>query len=341
MAGALIGIVFGPIEQLARDKIDPDPGNPRQKVSPKALASLTSCIRATGILSPLVVTPSATPGRYDLLDGYLRWLASGAAGLDTVPVIVISQPLSPAQRLQFQLITSLQRVELKPCSEEAAGYEALITHHGFTQTQLAPIIGYTDTELSRVLRLRLLPPDIQALVDKGQRSKTAALELAKGLGKTNGKPKRKAKDKNNDKDDANRQLLYARFRREALTRDQITALREVRERKSPSSSARPVKRAPLSLPYGATITVTCPDNVPELTSEVTLCSLEFAVKETRKAIAKANKNKATEETIPLPVGKLRAHFERICKKAREQDAVNGHADAQPSAAADTEESLHH
>jgi ParB family transcriptional regulator, chromosome partitioning protein len=283
LAGALIGLLYGPVEQVSLDRIDRDPGNPRQPETPEELASLAASIKANGILQPLLLTPSAVGGRYDLLDGHRRRDAAAIAGLTAVPAIVISCPLTLAQRVQLQLVSSLQRADLKPCSEEAAGYETLVATHGYTLAQLGEVTGKRVYDLSRSLSLRKLPEDIQALIDVGQRCRTAGVELAKV------------------KDPVARQALCERFRRTPLTREQLASAREARKRRGRNAAAKPLKRLTFRLgPQGATISVTCPDDLPELTTELLRDTLEFALQETRKALRRN-----------LPAVKLAAYFQKI------------------------------
>ena len=75
------------IHQLALDLIDRNPYQTRSHVDEAALQELADSIKATGVLQPITVR--AVPGgRYQLIAGERRWLASQSAGKPTVPAIV-------------------------------------------------------------------------------------------------------------------------------------------------------------------------------------------------------------------------------------------------------------
>src|SRR5271157_3254038 len=75
------------IHQLAVELIDRNPYQTRTHVDEAALQELADSIKATGVLQPITVR--AVPGgRYQLIAGERRWLASQQAGKPTVPAIV-------------------------------------------------------------------------------------------------------------------------------------------------------------------------------------------------------------------------------------------------------------
>ena len=61
----------------------------------------------------------------------------------------------------------MQRTDLNPI-EEATGYSELIERFGYTQEQLAEVIGKSRSHLANTLRLLKLPDGVQALVQDGQ-----------------------------------------------------------------------------------------------------------------------------------------------------------------------------
>ena len=54
----------------------------------KNVDDLTSSIRSTGLLNPIVVAPSVTEGVYAIIDGYRRILACSKVGIKEIPAIV-------------------------------------------------------------------------------------------------------------------------------------------------------------------------------------------------------------------------------------------------------------
>jgi ParB family chromosome partitioning protein len=92
-----------PIGHLA-----PDPEQPRRRIDPEELAELVASVRALGIVQPIVVTPHPDPAARRatpllILLGERRWAAARAAGLESVPVVVRTEPLGAGERLMLQL----------------------------------------------------------------------------------------------------------------------------------------------------------------------------------------------------------------------------------------------
>src|SRR4030065_1671346 len=81
--------------------INPNPRQPRSQMDQEELAELAASIQTNGILQPLIVTPADAPGKYTLIAGERRLLASSLAGLNSVPVIV--REASEQQRLELAL----------------------------------------------------------------------------------------------------------------------------------------------------------------------------------------------------------------------------------------------
>jgi len=159
-----------PIERIA-----PLRGQPRQHFDERALEELAQSIREVGILEPLVVrklAPSSaagglTPGgdRYELIAGERRWRAAQRAGLREVMVVV--KDVSGAAAFEMAMIENVQREDLDPI-ELAEAYSRLIKEHGYTQERLAERIGKDRTTIANALRLLRLPPDVRAMVIRGE-----------------------------------------------------------------------------------------------------------------------------------------------------------------------------
>ena len=82
-----------------------------------------------------------------------------------MPVIV--RELSDQEAAEFALIENVQRTDLNPI-EEATGYSELIEKFGYTQEQVAEVIGKSRSHLANTLRLLRLPASVQALLQDGR-----------------------------------------------------------------------------------------------------------------------------------------------------------------------------
>lgn len=147
--------------QMPVAEIQENPWQPRQHFDEDALTDLTESIREKGVLSPLIVCKK--DGKTLLVAGERRLRAAKNAGLTEVPVIM--RELSDEDIAQIALIENIQRADLNAI-EEASGYAALIKRYGYTQQQLADLMGKSRPYIANLLRLLELPePVMDALKD--------------------------------------------------------------------------------------------------------------------------------------------------------------------------------
>ncbi|MCL4766146.1 MAG: ParB/RepB/Spo0J family partition protein [Hyphomicrobiaceae bacterium] len=149
-----------PIDQIRGGKL-----NPRREFKEDDLAELTESIRQKGLVQPIVVRPDRIAGGYEIVAGERRWRAAQRAGLHTMPAIV--RDLSDQEVLELGIIENVQRADLNAI-EEATGYRELIERFGYTQDQLADVIGKSRSHLANTLRLLKLPDAVQGLVQEGK-----------------------------------------------------------------------------------------------------------------------------------------------------------------------------
>ncbi|HEY7698885.1 MAG TPA: ParB/RepB/Spo0J family partition protein [Vicinamibacteria bacterium] len=145
--------------ELAPDRIDPNPEQPRQHIDPQKLSELAKSMIEQGIVQPLVVRRVGS--RYQIIAGERRWRAAREAGLAKVPVIV--RQAGDRELLEIALVENIQREELNPI-EEAGAYRRLITELGYSQEQVAVRVGKDRSTVANLLRLLRLPREIRALV---------------------------------------------------------------------------------------------------------------------------------------------------------------------------------
>lgn len=90
-------IVMLPIKSVV-----PDPNQPRKIFAAKELESLMTSIQKEGVRMPLLVESNFEGNKFLILDGERRYRASVAAGLEKVPAIVETGPLSFERRTQLR-----------------------------------------------------------------------------------------------------------------------------------------------------------------------------------------------------------------------------------------------
>ena len=93
--------------------------------------------------------------------------ASGAGGRRSGPACTTcrssSTTSSDREALELAIIENVQRADLNAL-EEALGYQQLIDEHGYSQGQLAEVIGKSRPHIANTLRLLKLPEPVQAYV---------------------------------------------------------------------------------------------------------------------------------------------------------------------------------
>ena len=139
--------------------------NPRRNFAEAQLEELAGSIRERGLVQPLVVRPSSVDAEsFEIVAGERRWRAAQLAALHEVPVIV--RALSDQEAVEIAIIENVQREDLNAI-EEGEGYKLLMDGHGYTQEDLAKVIGKSRSHLANTLRLLKLPEDVQELVRTG------------------------------------------------------------------------------------------------------------------------------------------------------------------------------
>jgi ParB family chromosome partitioning protein len=159
--------------EIALADIDRNPFQTRVQFDEKLLSELAESITANGVVQPVLVRPLPN-GRYQLIAGERRWLASQKAGKSTIPVIL--RQVSDEQAMEITIVENLQRADLNPI-EQARAYERLGREFGMTQEQMAHRTGKDRASVANYLRLLKLPESIQSKVAGGTLSYSHARVL--------------------------------------------------------------------------------------------------------------------------------------------------------------------
>jgi len=148
-----------PIEQIIANR-----NQPRQDFNPKEMQELTDSIKANGILQPLTVR-DLEDGKFELIAGERRLRSAREAGLETVPVYILSVE-ADVEMMEYALIENIQRVDLNPI-EEAEGYAILCGKYNLAQEEIAKRVGKSRPTITNSLRLLKLPPEIKSALKSG------------------------------------------------------------------------------------------------------------------------------------------------------------------------------
>lgn len=146
--------------EVAVDRICPNPDQPRTNFKREELEELAASIRKDGLLQPIVVR-AMSDGTYQIIAGERRWQASKIAGLEKVPVTV--KEADDDKALELALIENIQRSDLNPI-EEAYGYRRMMERLNMTQAEVAQAMSKGRSTVANALRLLELPEEAQQLL---------------------------------------------------------------------------------------------------------------------------------------------------------------------------------
>ena len=147
------------IKDLTRNELQP-----RKHFDKESLEELTNSIKEQGVIQPIVVRPNKLlEGKYEIIAGERRWLASQNAGLHEVPVVILH--VDDVKSLEFAIVENVQRQDLNSV-EEARGYKKLIDDFNYNQEKLSQFIGKSRSYIANSLRLLSLPEDVLLMVER-------------------------------------------------------------------------------------------------------------------------------------------------------------------------------
>ena len=161
--------------QIAIDRIERNPDQPRSTFDEELLGELAASIAVHGIIQPLIVRAKADGG-YQLVAGERRLRAARLAGFETVPAVVRDTPDGESS-LEIALIENLQREDLNPI-ETALAYRELIDRFGLTHEAVARQVGKSRVAVSNALRLLDLAADTRQAIVEGRISEGHGRALA-------------------------------------------------------------------------------------------------------------------------------------------------------------------
>lgn len=139
-------------KQIRRDRIVPDPDQPRKSFPQESLEELAASLKARGILQPIAVWYDRPNDRYVILHGERRWRAAAIAGLEIMPAIVREDQAS-SERLIDQLMENLQREDLNDVDRADGLAHLKEAMGGVAWERVADAVGIGRTRLFQLLDL--------------------------------------------------------------------------------------------------------------------------------------------------------------------------------------------
>jgi ParB family chromosome partitioning protein len=154
--------------------IDKNPFQTRYVQDDDALEELSDSIKANGVVQPIMVRPSEDEGRYILILGERRLLASKKAGKTQIPALV--RRVSLQQAAEMTIVENLQREDLSAL-EQAEAFRVLSKEFSLTQQQIGERVGLSRASVTNYMRLLKLPRDVMQLLAEKKISFAEAKEL--------------------------------------------------------------------------------------------------------------------------------------------------------------------
>lgn len=145
------------LNEIAIDRIKPNPNQPRREFDEEALQELANSIREVGIITPITLRQT-TDGSYQIIAGERRWRASKMAGLDSIPAYI--RTVEDDNVMEMALVENIQREDLNAI-EIALAYQHLADASGMTQEKISERVGKSRTAVTNYMRLLKLPAQIQ------------------------------------------------------------------------------------------------------------------------------------------------------------------------------------
>ena len=167
--------------------------NPYQVLDNEEMDELVQSIKERGILTPLIVMPKPNDTHvFELISGHRRLYAAQKAGLETVPAIVCN--VSRDEAAIMVVDSNLHREHILP-SEKAKAYKLRLDamkHQGKrtdltfspldnklnSSKELSEMVGESQAQIFRYIRLNQLEPGLLSLVDEGKIALRPAVELS-------------------------------------------------------------------------------------------------------------------------------------------------------------------
>src|SRR3954468_4075360 len=159
--------------ELRLEMIRLNPDQPRKTFDEQSIKELASSIDQHGLLQPITVKRVPDEEAYLLVAGERRYRAVQKLGRETITAIITDGNVA-----EIAIIENLQREDLKSL-EQAEALARLMDTHGYTQEQLAKIIGKARTTVTELLQLTGLPEEVKQESRTSDIPKSVLIEIAR------------------------------------------------------------------------------------------------------------------------------------------------------------------
>ena len=161
------------IRMIPINKIDPNPRQARSELG--NMKELMASIKSKGIIEPILVKPKE--GRYEIIAGERRYIASKRIGLKELPCIEMD--VEDNEAMELTLIENLQRKDLA-VFEEADGLKSLAENYGYSHNKISEKIGKARSTITEIIKVSKIPKEIRDYCRENNiLSRSILIEIAK------------------------------------------------------------------------------------------------------------------------------------------------------------------
>lgn len=162
-------------KEIALERIEPDPDQPRRHFDEDRLDELTASVSKEGVLQPIVVRYEPQRDRYIIVHGERRFRASERAGRATIPALVRNVPES--RRLIQQLMENIVRDDLNAVDRARALRILKDQMNDAPWEDVAEEVGIRRSRLFQLLDTGKLPEPAQDHIRAGTLSEKQSRAL--------------------------------------------------------------------------------------------------------------------------------------------------------------------
>lgn len=162
------------IQNVRMDKIEPNPLNPRKKISDSYIRELAGSMKTVGLLQ--AITLRRKEDKLQIVAGECRYRAFLLNGEETIPAVI--GDYTDEEVMVMALAENLNRKDLSPL-EEANAFYYFIHNNNYTVEDLTLKFGKGDAYIRGRLKLLCLITEFKEMLDNEELSIGASIELSK------------------------------------------------------------------------------------------------------------------------------------------------------------------
>lgn len=172
----------GTVRRIPLKDIVPSSNNPRKTFNADELNELAESIKENGLLQPITVRPVKNEeggnefAKFEIVCGERRYRATQLTGSEEIDCIV--KDLDDKQALTAMIYENMQRKDVDPM-EEANAIDRLVNEFGTEVTQVAKMLGKSESFVRSRLRLNGTIAEFVDLMQNGPLVLTHLLEISK------------------------------------------------------------------------------------------------------------------------------------------------------------------